>query len=57
MKTVWVLMGNDYPEAVYSSEAKAEAAISEHKEKVKKLNHKYGDAPRIYWRTYGFTVR
>ena len=44
---VWVVMGNDFPEGVYDSEAKAAAAI-----KVYKLNNDQ----RIYWRAHKFTM-
>jgi hypothetical protein len=47
MKTVWVVMGNDYPDAVFSTEEAAEAHCALQRLKTK----------RIHWRVYGFAVR
>lgn len=58
-KTVYVVMGNDYPECVYDDEAKAEKFIEEEKKKLeKKMGKKVGSFnQRIYWRIYAFDVR
>ncbi len=48
----WVLCGNDFPSAVYSSEAKAEEA-------KKQLDEKRGDglnSPRIHWHIHSFEL-
>lgn len=46
--TVWVLMGNDYPAAVFSDEKLANEAM----ERKKRENGEQ----RIYWRLYAFEL-
>lgn len=48
--TVFVVMGNDFPEAVLSDGGEA-AKMVERKDKQSKR-----DAARIYWRTYEFEL-
>jgi len=52
MKNVYVVMGNDFPEAVFSSDADAQAFC----EKIRDVPpaHKFG--PRIHWRVYNFVL-
>lgn len=51
--TVWVLMGNDSPEAVYSDKAKADAEV----ERLKGEEAKKGrNQAKIYWRLYEFDL-
>ena len=45
---VFVVMGNDYPDAVFDSEEKAQAYIKTQSDEV--TGHK------IYWRAYPFTL-
>lgn len=47
---VWVVMGNDYPEAVFTTESKAEEFCQKMKEQQK------GEQRRIYWRSYKFIL-
>lgn len=52
IKTVYVVMGNDFPEAVLSTEQAADKFI-------KKMKGKPGDARqafRIHWRYYSFQL-
>jgi len=46
LKTVFVVMGNDFPDSVFSSEAAAEEFC-----RLQRPN-----SPRIYWRVYPFRV-
>lgn len=52
---VFVVMGNDYPSAVFEDEAKAEAYCKEMKAESKK--GKPASYPGIYYRVYEFEVR
>lgn len=52
---VFVLMGNDYPEAAIADEAAAEARAALLNEEDKKLAAREGRG-RIYWRVYGFEL-
>lgn len=47
---VYVIMGNDYPDAVFSSREVAEKFVAE-----KKKERKDGLTP-IYWRSYEFEM-
>lgn len=47
LKIVYVVMGNDFPEAVYADQDKAEAFLAKERPKNK----------HIYWRVYAFEVR
>lgn len=57
---LFVIMGNDYPNGVCSSEEIANAAIERLKETdLARAKAHYGEeapAPRIYYRTYEFTL-
>jgi hypothetical protein len=53
---VWVVMGNDFPDAVFKSEAAAEKYCAD----KKAANHKdrqSGHGRMIYWRSYDFDLR
>lgn len=50
---IWVIMGNDYPEAICSSQEKADRKINALK--VDQFR-RYGPDTRIHWRSYEFTV-
>lgn len=51
MKTkVWVVMGNDFPDAVFSSEEKATAYCAEKKKEP-------SPGARIHWRSYEFELQ
>jgi hypothetical protein len=50
---VYVVMGNDFPEAVFSKEKDAEAFCAE---KVGKKPHKGLPAAHVHWRTYEFKL-
>jgi hypothetical protein len=55
---VWVVMGNDYPDAVFSSEKAADDFIAEKKrEHEAKAHHEGGAHWKIYWRAYEFDLR
>lgn len=47
---VWVVMGNDYPSAVFSTEKRADGYVAARKEDEPRVG------PRIYWRSYEFHV-
>jgi hypothetical protein len=53
---VWVLMGNDFPEAVFADQIAAEAEVKRRmdEQRVGKPNW---DTPRVYWRVYDFKLR
>lgn len=48
-------MGNDFPYAVFASEASANKYVNE-KKKENKEHMKKGEKPKIYWRSYMFEV-
>lgn len=55
---VWVLMGNDFPEAVFASREEAEQEVAARKkldeierQQVRRLS------PKIYWRAYEFKLK
>lgn len=50
---VYVIMGNDYPDAVFSDKVVASAYCE--KRKKEPANNTY-DTPRIYWRSYEFAL-
>jgi hypothetical protein len=50
---VWVLMGNDFPDSVYATKKKAEAAV---KQKRIADDRNVDHYPRIYWRYYELEV-
>lgn len=57
--TVYVIMGNDFPNAVFSTEAAAKKycvdRLAADKAEAVKENRWYG-TPRIYWREYAYVV-
>lgn len=54
---VWVLMGNDYPEAVFADELIAESELAKIKEKAGAGLKSWERAcARIYWRLYPFDL-
>jgi hypothetical protein len=58
--TVYVVMGNDYPAAVFSTEEAAktycETATAKHEAEMRKMFGARGFWPRIYYRPYGFKI-
>lgn len=56
---VWVVMGNDFPDAVFVSREAAEEYCA--KERVDEADQRIrnGDkfGPRIHWRTYEFELQ
>ncbi len=48
---VWVVMGNDFPDSVWSSEHAAESYCIEKKAERRDVG------PRIHWRVYEFEVK
>lgn len=52
---VWVVMGNDYPEAVFSSNKLAQE-YCDRKKKENEKDIKRGTSRTIYYRPYGFMV-
>lgn len=60
MSRVWVIMGNDFPECAFDSEAKADAFIEAKKEEQRleaEKNKQSGYGRRIYWRHYEYEVQ
>lgn len=51
---VYVVMGNDFPDAVFDSQKKAEQFIEQKKKEDDKIKEKY--YARIYWRAYEFEL-
>ena len=49
---VYVVMGNDYPKCVFTTEAVADKFCAD-----KKAEQKANHGPRIYWRVYGFPLQ
>lgn len=56
---VYVVMGNDYPEAVFSNEAAADKFIEKKRAEDRREDRPWPNslAPRIYWRHYEYEVR
>lgn len=62
---VYVVMGNDYPSAVFADEGDAKAAcqrlMDEQREKHEAEDKRFGKkthyTPRIFWRHYGFDLQ
>lgn len=61
MSKVYVIMGNDFPSAVFDSEEKAEAHVAEMREQDKVRHQKENPgmyySPRIHWRHYEFELK
>lgn len=56
--TVWVIMGNDYPDAVFADEEKANAYIDKRKkEDEEKFKRQLGYGVKVYWRAYEFELQ
>lgn len=53
-KPVWVVMGNDYPDAVFTSETEAEAYCFQ--KRTLNQKHREQGGRLIYWRTYRFAL-
>lgn len=53
---VWVIMGNDFPDAVLESEEAADKYINHKKELTKRKMEILGGS-MIYWRSYEFEVQ
>ena len=51
---VWVIMGNDFPDAVFDNEEAAEAHIKARKAEGKIHGGSYA---KIYWRAYEFPLQ
>lgn len=51
---VWVIMGNDYPDAVFASEEAANAYVETKKAEPASQGQ---FSPRIYWRAYDFQLQ
>lgn len=62
-KKVYVVMGNDYPQAVHATQAGADASIKARKKKdaeeVRKgMQHeRFTGAGMVYWRSYEFELQ
>lgn len=56
MKTIYVIMGNDYPEAAFSEEKRAEAFVAKMKGKLTLLDGTPARPTRIHWRYYSFEL-
>lgn len=52
---VWVIMGNDFPDAVRLTKAEADAYVAE-KQAEDAASRPAGYAARIYWRAYEFDL-
>ena len=52
---VYVIMGNDYPDAVFRRKDEAEAYV-EKKKKEDEIQQRQGHG-RIYWRVYDFDLQ
>lgn len=52
---VWVVMSNDYPDAVFSNEAAAQAYCWQ-KTKENEKDMVTGNSRKIYWRAYDFVL-
>lgn len=53
---VWVIMGNDYPDAVFDSEEGANAFVKAKGEEDARHRDMWAQ-PKIYWRAYEFELR
>lgn len=52
---VYIVMGNDYPDAVFTTEAAAATYCSDKSAETPKLPG--SRVPRIYWRWYAFELQ
>lgn len=52
---VWVIMGNDYPEAAFSKEVDAKAYCL-HQTEANAIDMQQGTSRKIYYRAYPFTL-
>jgi hypothetical protein len=53
---VYVVMGNDYPDAVFSTEEAAEAYCEKKRQAEKKENKGKWQGPGIFWRVHHFQL-
>ncbi len=53
---VFVVMSNDYPDAVFAEKSAAEAYVKAEMTNPKN-RHERSDVPRIYYRAYEFELR
>lgn len=60
MSKVYVVMGNDYPKTVFSTDLSAEEfckrALAKDKAEALRLGDRDYGSPRIYWRWYSFEL-
>lgn len=60
-RTVYVIMGNDFPEAVFDSQQKADDFVmaAEKADKAARAAMLFGSGPRqrIHWRAHAFKVQ
>jgi hypothetical protein len=60
MTKLFVVMGNDFPAAVFSTKKRAEAYCDKRKAKDRTDDERRGDRlsslPRIFWRSYEFEL-
>jgi len=54
MPVVYVVMGNDFPDSVFSTQQLAEAYIAD--KIVLEKTRRHDMHPRIYWRVYPFEI-
>lgn len=54
---VFVVMGNDYPQAVFTTEARAEAYCVEMRKADALESKQTGQRRMVYWRVYAFPLR
>lgn len=54
--TIYVIMGNDYPEAVFSEEKLAVAFVAKMKGKLTSLDGTSANPTRVHWRYYPFEL-
>lgn len=52
---VWVIMGNDYPQAVFDNELAANLYCKT-MTKVNTRDMERGDSRKVYWRAYEFPL-
>lgn len=53
---IWVVMGNDFPDAVFDTEAGAKQYCKD-KRDANKAHREKMPGPTIYWRSYEFDLR
>ncbi len=53
---VYVVMGNDFPEAVFTDPAEAQAFCDRRREEDAPITTRLMPSPRIYWRFFPFKL-